>query len=60
MTSERPSPPGERNPLVLFLAELAVKRAERRREIAERRANIHLIDGRASDVNHGRPGHRVR
>lgn len=41
----------ERNPLVLFLAELAVKRAEQKREIAERRANMRVIDGRASRVN---------
>jgi hypothetical protein len=44
--SERRDVPRETNPLVLFLAELAVALAERERDAQERRATMTVISGK--------------
>jgi hypothetical protein len=43
--AERRDIPRETNPLVLFLAELAVALAEREREAQGRRATMAVVDG---------------
>lgn len=45
------TPEHERNPLVLFLAELGAALAERERDVQARRANMQVVDGRAGRVN---------
>jgi hypothetical protein len=44
--AERRDVPRETNPLVLFLAELAVALAERERDAQERRATMTVVDGK--------------